>query len=72
MKPWDDPCCPRCGLREIEEITYGLIPVEVDAEHSDRRIIFGGCVIKPTSPKWQWFGCGHKWGSALLDGGPDE
>jgi hypothetical protein len=72
MKRWDEPCCPRCGSREIAEIVYGLIPVEVDAEYASQRIIFGGCVVKATSPRWQCLGCGHKWGRAVLDGDSDE
>jgi rubredoxin len=65
MKPEENPYCPRCGSRETAEIVYGLVLPDVEAEYPGRRIILGGCVVGPTSPKWQCVSCGHSWGRAF-------
>ena len=72
MEPRESRECERCGSRDVAEIDYGLVLPDVEAEYPDRRIILGGCVVEPTSPKWQCLSCGHSWGRASLDGSSTE
>jgi hypothetical protein len=72
MQPMESRDCERCSSREIAEIIYGLVTPDVEADYPDRRIILGGCVIEPTSPRWRCLSCGHSWGRALPEENSDE
>jgi ribosomal protein S27AE len=72
MKPAGNRYCPRCGSQEVAEIVYGLVTPDIEAEYPGRRIILGGCVVEPTSPRWKCLRCGNTSGRASLDGGSDE
>ncbi len=67
MKTREDQACARCGSREVAEIIYGMVPPDVEAQYPGQRIVLGGCVVGPTSPKWQCLNCGNAWGRALPD-----
>ena len=65
MSTLDVPAtCPACGARDVAVILYGE-PVDAGAtvrQFAPTPVIFGGCVVGASSPRWRCRACDHAWG----------
>lgn len=53
--------CPDCGSIRIARILYGLPDFsseELKKTLQDGRIVLGGCIVTPDSPRWRCKDCG--------------
>lgn len=57
--------CPTCGSTEVDEVVYGYPGEELLEAVRQRRVVLGGCVVSPDSPRWSCAGCGLRWGRWL-------
>jgi hypothetical protein len=57
--------CPKCNSNDVARIVYGLPTEEAFKEADKRKIVFGGCCIDDSCPKWHCNQCGHDWGKAF-------
>lgn len=67
--------CEKCGFDKITEISYGLpgwcgIDMEIDPRIKkmleEKRILLGGCILTPDSPKYFCRNCKTKFGIAKM------
>jgi hypothetical protein len=59
--------CPSCGSTEdMLPIVYGFPTHETMERAKQGRVILGGCVVSPDSPKWHCQRCGTEWGRDWL------
>jgi rubredoxin len=57
--------CPKCGLKVVIEIIYGLPSFEGFELAEAGKVILGGCVISEDSPRWHCKKCGHEFDNVL-------
>jgi ribosomal protein L37AE/L43A len=65
--------CPDCGSIRIARIMYGLPDFsseELKKDVEEGRIVLGGCIIAPDSPRWQCKGCGARMGTRYTKPSP--
>ncbi len=65
--------CPQCGSSKIARIMYGLPDFssgELKKDIEEGRIVLGGCIVGPDSPRWECKGCGARMGTRYTKPGP--
>ncbi len=65
--------CPDCGSIRIARIMYGLPDFsseELKKAVEEGRIVLGGCIVGPDSPRWECKGCGARMGTRYTKPGP--
>ncbi len=65
--------CPDCGSIRIAMIMYGLPDFsseELKKAVEEGRIVLGGCIVGPDSPRWECKGCGARMGTRYTKPGP--
>ena len=65
--------CPQCGSPRIARIVYGLPDFssgELKKAVEEGRIVLGGCIVGPDSPRWECKGCGARMGTRYTKPGP--
>ena len=55
--------CPKCGGTDIAMILYGLPSGELQNSKKvkEKKIVFGGCVIRRNDPKLECNDCGWRY-----------
>jgi phage FluMu protein Com len=54
--------CPKCGSLNTVKIIYGLPGEELIDLHNREKILLGGCMVWPNSPKHYCKDCHNRWG----------
>ncbi len=65
--------CPQCGSPKIARIMYGLPDFsseELKKAVEEGRIVLGGCIVAPDSPRWKCKGCGASMGTRYTKPSP--